>query len=267
MKKEDNYISINKKTWDSRTEYHIDSEFYGMADFLAGKSSLNNIELEILGDVSGKKILHLQCHFGQDTISLARMGASATGVDFSDKAIAKAQDIAATTHADAQFICTDVYSLPNALNEKFDIVFTSYGTIGWLPDLDRWAKVISTFLKPGGVFIFAEFHPVVWMFDTLFEKIAYNYFKADAIIETDLGTYADKAAPIENESVSWNHSISEVVNSLISNGLEINTLNEYDYSPYNCFNDTKEFEPGKYRIAKHGNRLPMVYAIKATKKT
>lgn len=217
-----------------------------MPEFLAGKSSLNSIELELLGDVSGKKVLHLQCHFGQDTISLARMGAIATGVDFSEKAIAKAREIAIETKADAKFICTDVYSLPDVLHEKFDIVFTSYGTIGWLPDIDRWAKVISTFLKPGGEFVFAEFHPVVWMFDTQFEKVAYNYFKADAIIETDLGTYANKAAPIENESVSWNHSISEVVNNLVNNGLEITVLNEYDYSPYNCFNGTEEFETGKY---------------------
>src|SRR5690606_30466335 len=118
--------------------------------------------------------------------------------------------------------------------------FTSYGTIGWLPDLDKWAKVVSRFLKPNGRFVFVEFHPVVWMFDDNFETIFYRYFNSGAIIETHNGTYAEKTADITLESVSWNHGLGEVVNSLIKNGLEISALEEYDYSPYNCFNKTIE---------------------------
>lgn len=266
MKKEDDYLSINKKAWNDKTEVHVNSEFYDIPSFLAGRNTLNEIELALLGNIRGKKILHLQCHFGQDTISLARMGAQSTGVDLSDKAIETARELSIKTEADARFICSDVYSLHEQLNEEFDIVFTSYGTIGWLPDLEKWAWTISRFLKPGGKFVFAEFHPVVWMFDPNFEKVAYRYFKSDAIIETELGTYADKATPVEYEMVSWNHSISEVVNNLIDAGLEINALNEFDYSPYNCFRGTEEFEDGKYRIAHLKNDIPMVYAIKATKK-
>ena len=266
MKKEDNYLDINKKAWNEKTVIHAESQFYDMPSFLAGKSTLNSIELEFLGDITGKKILHLQCHFGQDTLSLARLGADVTGVDFSDKAIEKAHDLVQATNVPARFICSDIYSLHEQLDDEFDIVFTSYGTIGWLPDLDKWAKTIARYLKPGGCFIMADFHPVVWMFDNNFEKIGYNYFKSEAIIETEIGTYADVDAPIEHELISWNHSISEILNSLINNHLEIKNFNEYDYSPYNCFRGTEEFEPGKYRIAHLRNNIPMVYAIKATRK-
>ncbi|ULT25983.1 class I SAM-dependent methyltransferase [Sphingobacterium sp. E70] len=173
----------------------------------------------------------MQCHFGQDTISLSRLGAEVTGVDLSDKAIESARKIAEQTNADVRFICCDLYDLPNHLDQQFDYVFTSYGTIGWLPDLDKWAKVISRFLKPNGKFVFVEFHPVVWMFDDNFEKIGYRYFNSGAIIETANGTYADRNAAITEEYVMWNHGISEVVNSLIKNGLQIAQLDEFDYSP------------------------------------
>lgn len=266
MKKEDNYLDINKNGWNQRTEVHVDSEFYDMAAFLEGKNSLNAPELKLLGDVTGKKVLHLQCHFGQDTISLSRMGAMATGMDLSDKAIEKGRELAAKLGTDTRFICCDVYDLPNHLDEQFDIVFTSYGTIGWLPDLAKWAGIIAKFLKPGGKFVFAEFHPVVWMFDNNFEKVQYNYFKDNAIIETEFGTYADVTAPIEYEMVSWNHALSEVITALLAKGLEIHSFNEFDYSPYNCFSNTEEFEPGRFRIIPFGNKIPMMYTLMAVKK-
>lgn len=133
----EDYLDINREGWNARTELHFNSEFYDNKSFLEGRNSLNSIEMDLLGDVSGKKILHLQCHFGQDTISLSRMGAKCTGVDLSDKAIEKARELAAETGEDVHFICSDVYGLDKVLDEYFDIVFTSYGTIGWLPDMDR----------------------------------------------------------------------------------------------------------------------------------
>ncbi|MFC4721684.1 class I SAM-dependent methyltransferase [Geojedonia litorea] len=266
MKKAHNYIEINRQSWNNKTDTHLKSEFYDLENFKKGKSSLNPIELELLGDLKGKSILHLQCHFGQDTISLSRYGAEVTGVDLSDKAIKSAKQIAKDTNSNASFICCDIYDLSHYLDKQFDIVFTSYGTIGWLPDLDKWAKIIAKFLKPKGRFIFVEFHPVVWMFDKNFEKIEYSYFNTGAIVESESGTYADKNADITQESVTWNHDLSEVINSLIKNGLEINSFNEYDYSPYDCFNKTIEFEPKKYRIAHLESKLPMVYALVATKK-
>lgn len=266
MNTENNYIEINRQSWNNRTETHLKSEFYDLDNFLEGKSSLNDIELNLLGDIKGKSILHLQCHFGQDTISLERLGANVTGVDLSDKAIESAKQIAKDVNSNAKFICCDIYDLPNHLNEKFDIVFTSYGTIGWLPDLEKWAKVVSKFLKPNGQFVFVEFHPVVWMFDDNFDKIGYRYFNSGAILETENGTYADKKADITQSYVMWNHGISEVLNSLIKNGLEIKSLDEFDYSPYNCFNNTIEFESRKYRVEHLDNKIPMVYSITAIRK-
>jgi SAM-dependent methyltransferase len=265
MTNEEDYLAINRKAWNARTTVHVSSEFYDTDGFLRGASSLNSIELDLLGDVKGKRILHLQCHFGQDTISLHRLGAQVTGIDLSDTSIAEAHKLATKAGANATFICCDVYDLPNHLNEQFDMVFTSYGTIGWLPDLGKWAAVISRFLKQDGQFVFVEFHPVVWMFDDHFEKIGYRYFNTGAIIETESGTYTDRNAAIRYEYVSWNHGIGEVLNSLISNGLNIDSFSEFDYSPYNCFRNTIEFEPQKFRIKHLDNKIPMVYALKATK--
>lgn len=263
---EENYLDINRQTWNQKTDVHIDSEFYDQKSFLEGKNSLNSIELDLLGNLKDKKVLHLQCHFGQDTISLSRLGAKATGVDLSDKAINIAKETAQKLGTATQFINCDIYSLPDYLDEEFDIVFTSYGTIGWLPDLEKWAKVVHRFLKPEGKFLLVDFHPIVWMFDDNFEKIGHNYFKDQPIIEIESGTYADKNAPLSLKTISWNHSISEILNSLIKNNLAIASFDEYDYSPYNCFNMTEEFEPKKYRIHHLGNKIPMVYAVVATKK-
>ena len=265
MNKENNYIEINRKSWNNRVETHLKSEFYDLDNFMKGKTSLNSIELELLGDLNGKSILHLQCHFGQDTVSLGRLGANVTGVDLSDQAIESAIKIAKEANSNATFICCDIYDLPNHLDKQFDIVFTSYGTIGWLPDIDKWAKIVSQFLKPDGQFVFVEFHPVVWMFDDNFEQIGYRYFNSGAILESENGTYADKTANITQEYVMWNHGLGEVINSLIKNGLEINHFKEYDYSPYNCFNKTIEFEPKKYRIEHLGDKIPMVFSIIAKK--
>ncbi len=266
MKNQADYLNINKQTWNNKTEVHIDSEFYDNENFLKGKSTLNAIELELLGDIKCKNILHLQCHFGQDSLSLSRFGAKVTGVDFSDKAIEKAKEFNEKLNLDAEFICCDIYDLPKYLYQKFDIVFTSYGTIGWLPDLTKWANIVSQFLKPNGKFVMAEFHPVVWMLDNDFKEVFYNYFNVEPIIEDESGTYADRYAKISTKTITWNHPTSEVINSLIQSGLEINNFNEFDYSPYNCFNETEEFESGKFRIKHFGNKIPMVFSIFATKK-
>ncbi len=260
------YININKQTWNNKTDVHIASEFYDMKSFLDGKSTLNTIELELLGDIKGKSVLHLQCHFGQDTMTLTRMGGKVTGVDLSDKAIERAKEFTAQLSLDTTFVCCDIYDTPKYIDEKFDIVFTSYGTIGWLPDLDKWANIVSNFLKPDGKFIMADFHPVVWMYDYDFAAVFYSYFNVEPIIEEETGTYAEKEADLSAKTIGWNHPISEILNALINNSLEINCFNEYDYSPYNCFNETEEFEPNKFRIKKFENKIPMVYAIKASKK-
>ena len=262
----ENYLNINKNSWNQKVDPHLKSDFYFVEEFIQGKSSLSEIELQFLQNIEGKKILHLQCHFGQDSISLSRLGAKVTGIDLSDKAIDAAKNLAEKCGTDTKFICCDVYSLPELLDEKFDIVFTSYGTIGWLPDLELWAKVIAHFLKPDGTFVFAEFHPAVWMYDDDFSEVKYSYFNTGAITETYEGSYADQNAPIVQEYVMWNHSISEVVNSLLANGLSIETLNEFNFSPWPCFKHNQEIEKGRYIIPQFEGKMPMVYAIKANKK-
>lgn len=266
MNNVNNYIEINRHSWNNRTDTHLNSEFYNLEGFLKGETSLNPIELDILGDIQGKSILHLQCHFGQDSISLSRLGAEVTGVDLSDKAIESAVKIAKDLNVNTRFICCDLYELEKHLDKQFDIVFTSYGTITWLPDLDKWGKLISRFLKPNGKFVFVEFHPVVWMFDDNFEKIAYNYFNVEPIVETENGTYADKNANISQSYVTWNHSMSEVVGSLLKNAMTLVDFREYDYSPYNVFRDMIELEPEKFRIRHLENKIPMVYSIVAERK-
>lgn len=259
------YKKINAESWNNRVDTHLASDFYDLKGFLDGKSSLNPPELKILGDVKGKSILHLQCHFGQDSISLARMGAKVTGADISDKAIAKAKELNETCGTDAEFVVSDVFELPDNLEGSFDIVFTSYGTIGWLPDLDKWASVVNHFLKKGGRFVFAEFHPVVWMFDDDFNEVFYNYFTSDAIIESKTGTYADPDANVEISTVSWNHGLAEIFTSLLKQGLKITHFEEYNYSPYNCFRGMIETEKGKFQIEKFGDKVPMMYTLKAEK--
>ncbi len=261
----ENYIEINRRLWNERTVHHVKSDFYDVAGFVAGKSSLNNIETAMLGDVRGKSVLHLQCHFGQDTLSIARLGAQATGVDFSDAAIEKARELNADAGLDARFICCDVYELPKHLNEQFDIVYTSYGVLGWLPDMKKWAELVDQFLKPGGQLILVEFHPVVWMFDNDFARVQYSYFNQGVIEEAEPCTYADKGADIELNSVSWNHDLSEVLQSLLGVGLKLTMFNEFDFSPYNCFKNMVEVAPKKYYFPGLEGKIPMLYALKAIK--
>jgi len=262
----EDYLNVNRKAWNDRTSVHWDSDFYSNDRFIAGETSLKTVELGLLGDIEGKDILHLQCHFGQDTVSLARMGANATGIDLSDEAIKKAKELNSLCRTNCDFIEGDIYSAPQLIDKKFDLVFTSYGTIGWLPDIDRWAAVVSTMLKPGGRFIFVEFHPMVWMWDEAFEKIDYRYFNSGAIIESAEGTYAERDADIKRTEISWNHGLAEVMTALLKNGLQLEAFQEYDWSAYDCFEGLKEVEPSMYRVEKHGNKLPMMYSIVAIKK-
>lgn len=261
----EDYIELNRLSWNARVSHHFNSEFYSVEEFIKGKNSLNPIELALLGDVKGLSILHLQCHFGQDSLSLSRMGAMVTGVDLSDEAIRHAAKLNSDLGLDAKFICCDLYDLPLHLHQKFDMVFTSYGTIGWLPDMKKWAKIISGFLKPAGKFIFVEFHPVVWMYDNDFTKVEYNYFNKKEIVESVSGTYADKNAPIQHKTISWNHDLGEVLGALMEEGLTLTHFKEYNYSPYDCFNNMEKVADNKFQLTAFGDKIPLVYSLTAIK--
>ncbi|TMI65102.1 MAG: class I SAM-dependent methyltransferase [Bacteroidetes bacterium] len=265
MEDHNQYFEANKNLWNQRTAVHKDSEFYNLAAFKAGENVLTPIELNEIGDVKGKSLLHLQCHFGMDTLNFSRMGAKCTGIDLSDGAIKLAQEINDELKLDAKFVCCNVLDTSEYIKEQFDIVFTSYGTIGWLPDLKPWAKMIAQRMKPDGFFYIAEFHPVMWMFDDDFTHIKYAYENQEVIVTENEGTYTDRNADIKGKEYSWNHSISEVLNALVATGLKIEFFNEHMYSPYPCFRNTVETEKGKWHIKGMEGKLPMVYSLKAVK--
>ena len=257
------YFDANKELWNKRTTVHRDSSFYDLAGFKAGQAVLTPIETTELGDVKGKTMLHLQCHFGMDSLDWARRGAKVTGVDLSDVAIDEARKLNDELGLDAKFICSNVYDIEQHIDEKFDIIFTSYGVIGWLPDLDKWAAIISKYLKPGGTFYMAEFHPVVWMFDDEFTHIKYYYENREVIEIESKGTYTDRDADIVAMEYGWNHSISEVLNSLLNQGLKLKHFNEFSYSPYPCFNNVVQGEDGNWRIKGMEGKIPMMYSLSA----
>ena len=159
------FFTTNKETWNDKVKVHAESDMYALDLFKKGKSSLMHYELGALGDVKGKSLLHLQCHFGQDTLSWSRLGAKCVGVDLSDSGIALAKELNEELNLDAEFVCCNVLDTSKNIKETFDIIFTSYGVIGWLPDLKPWGRMIAERLKKGGVFYIAEFHPIVWMYD------------------------------------------------------------------------------------------------------
>lgn len=265
-------MDANQKGWDLRTHAHLHTPFYDLAGFKAGKCMLNTPELAGVGDVQGKSLLHLQCHFGLDTLSWARRGAQVTGLDFSLAAIEAARSIAQEVGLhEALFVQSNVYDAINhaALDARFptgaDVVFTSYGTIGWLPDLTRWAKVIAHFLKPGGMFFMADFHPVFWMFDDRRERLAYSYFNTEIIHETMQGTYADRDAAIQIDEYSWNHPIGEILQALLDAGLQLQQFTEHPYSPVPCFTEFEQGEDGFWYHPTWNKRIPVMYTIRAIK--
>ncbi|MAN59658.1 MAG: SAM-dependent methyltransferase [Flavobacteriaceae bacterium] len=256
----------NKITWNQKVAVHAASDFYGLAAFKNGKSSLNRYELSALGDVSGKSLLHLQCHFGQDTLSWARLGAMCTGVDISEEGIKLARKLNADMQLDASFICCNVLDTSLFVSEKFDIVFTSYGVIDWLPNLKPWAEIISERLKPGGFFYIVEFHPIAWMFDYTVSPPAmiYGYQQKEAIYEEYEGTYADQSSAMVSKEYGWNHGLGEVITALSDAGLHIEYLREHAASPYDIFPNLIKNADGMYELPQ--NLYPLLFEIKATKK-
>jgi SAM-dependent methyltransferase len=259
------YFETNKATWNEKTKIHVESGMYDLEAFKNGTSSLMPYELKALGDVKGKSLLHLQCHFGQDTLSWSRLGANCVGVDISDEGIGFAQKLNEELELDADFVCCNVLETSKYVTDTFDIVFTSYGVIGWLPNLEPWGQMIADRLNKGGVFYMAEFHPIVWMFDYLEGKpiMKYGYMQDEVIYEEYEGTYANTDSKMISKEYGWNHGLSEVINALTKAGLRIDYLNEYDESPYNVLPDLEKTKSGMY--ATKDKLYPLIFEIKATK--
>lgn len=253
------YFEMNRIGWDQRAKAHFDSKFYDVEGFLTGDTSLQEIELAELTGIDGMKLLHLQCHFGLDTLSWARKGAICTGVDISPIAIEKARELADKTQLKATFDCSDVYSYKRKNKTAFDIVYTSYGTICWLPDLNKWAEIIASNLVVGGTFYMAEFHPIYDIIE------GYSYFTAEVPDIEDEGTYTENGADVVTTLATWAHPLSRVVNALIGAGIQIEQLNEFPYSPYNCFEGMVERDPGRYYLSHKGQDIPIVYSLRGKK--
>jgi SAM-dependent methyltransferase len=266
----DKYIKANLDWWNEAVGVHSQGDTYGLERFKAGGSKLKYLEREEVGEVAGKSLLHLQCHFGLDTLSWARLGAHVTGVDFSEKAIALARSLAEEESLDATFVQSDVYDLPEVLSGQFDIVYASYGVIGWLPDLVPWGKIIAGFLKPGGFFYIAEGHPFMWLLDdtTSDFKLAQSYFSHDVIREEGEGSYADRSAHMEHTvTYGWNHTLSEIFTSLLSAGLRIDFFHEFPFCAWDNFPDMVLGEDGFNRMQdpQKVDMIPMTFSLKATK--
>ncbi|MFK7746816.1 MAG: class I SAM-dependent methyltransferase [Kordia sp.] len=263
----DNYFKTNRETWNKKVAIHAKSKMYAMDAFKKGKSSLMKYELNSLLDMKGKSLLHLQCHFGQDTLSFARMGAKCTGIDLSDEAIKLAKSLNDELNLDATFHCCNVLDVNDYVTDTFDVVFTSYGVVGWLPDLTKWAQIIASRLKDGGTFYMAEFHPIVWMFDYLQTPptLQYAYSQEEVIYEEYEGTYAeDGETKMISKEYAWNHGLSDVITALINAGLTIELFAEHDASPYDVLPDLIKNKEGLYETK--DKLYPLIYELKATKK-
>ena len=272
------YMKVNQQRWNEMVGIHETSEFYDVAGFKAGRIMVPELEREELGDVTGKSLIHLQCHFGMDTMSWGRLGATVTGVDYSEKAIALAQSLATELGIEARFLCSNLYDLLDSklLTDQFDIVYTALGVLSWLPDLEVWAKLVAHYLKPGGTFYILEGHPFLWTLEdpapgaevTDF-KIAYPYFMGEALKFENDHSYADPKAVLKNKTeYSWNHPFSEILGSLLSAGLSIEFFHEFPYCGWAAFPDMELSSDGWYRFKDERKRslLPLMFSLKAIKK-
>ena len=267
----DDFLRANLGLWNEWTEIHETSAFYDLEGFRAGNSSLHSIERDELGDVSGRCLLHLQCHFGLDTLSWARLGAIVTGVDFSGRAIELARSLAAELALPATFVQSTVDELEARLGGAFDIVFTSYGAIEWLGDLDVWARTIAHFLAPGGAFYMVELHPLARTLDDLDEhpelRVVAPYFPASKPRRLRIhGSYADPDAPLEHDvAYGWSHSFAEILNALIGAGLRLEYLHEFPCSVVPFSRSMKRAADGWYYLPGGRRDVPLLFSLRASK--
>ena len=266
------YMETNRERWNELVALHAASNMYDLEGFKKGNIRIRALEREEVGDVSGKSLLHLQCHFGIDTLSWARLGAKVTGIDYSDQAITLARSLSQELRIPATFVLSSVYDLPQTLDaaEQFDIVYTSHGVLGWLPDLKPWALVIGHYLKPGGFFYIAEAHPFMWTFDNDLPafKLKYPYFTREPIRTVAENSYATKNAKVQHSTeYNWNHTLSNILGSLLDVGLRIDFLHEYPFSAWACFPNMQEGADRWYTITdpEKADMIPLTFTLKAIK--
>ncbi|HEY5983700.1 MAG TPA: class I SAM-dependent methyltransferase [Anaerolineales bacterium] len=265
----DSFLQANRNLWDQWTHEHEASPFYDVAGFKAGRDRLRSIELTELGDVQGRSLLHLQCHFGLDTLAWARRGAVVTGTDLSEASISLARSLSEELALPAKFVACDLYDLPAHLTGEFDIVFTSYGVLHWLRDLHRWAQIVAHFLKPGGIFYIVEDHPTFRMFTTengTDIKLDNPYFFSETPNRNEItGSYATDFRGDRREFFMWDHGLGEVVTSLIDAGLSIEYLHEFPYAARAKFPFMEQGADGWWRLPEKYVQIPFLFSLQARK--
>ncbi len=259
-------IEANRSNWDERTPLHAASSFYDLPGFIAGTSGgLPERELQELGDVQGRTLLHLQCHFGMDSISWARRGAVVTGVDLSPRAIQLAGQLAAQMGVSADFVCADVYQLPAGLSSQFDIVYSTRGVLSWLGDLGGWAAIVAGHLAPGGTLYLADGHPLLGLLDESGPWLdqAGRYFHDPEPVRVEhRGSYTGEDPQFRQPvSFQWYHHLGEVVTALADAGLAVDCLHEFPWLSYRALPQMARDEEGNWRLP--GDRLPLSFSVKA----
>jgi SAM-dependent methyltransferase len=271
---DDDYRTLNRLSWDERAPAHAASPGYHLDDFRADPAYVSDVvrfDLPLLGDVSGLRGVHLQCHIGTDTISLARLGARMTGLDFSPAAIEQARALNEELGAGVDFVQADVYDAAEVLPAgEFDLVFTGIGALCWLPSVRRWAEVVARLLAPGGRLFIREGHPMMWaLADPLPEgrlEVELPYFeREEPLVWDEGGTYVETDVEFQhNTTLEWNHGLGEVVTALLDQGLVLTTLVEHDSVPWDAFPGyTEELPGGEHRVKDRPWRLPHSYTISA----
>jgi len=265
-------VAKNLALWEGWTDIHM-SGAYDVEGFIADPAArpFDWVIREVVGDVSGKRLLHLQCHVGLDTARFALAGATnVTGVDFSPKAIAAARSIAQRLGLSADFIEADVAALPEDVPlEAFDVAFTSYGTIMWLPDLEPWAKGIASRLAPGGTFHIIDVHPFLTVFDDFAPEpplqVRYPYFSRDPLYFEEHGSYADRDADFVADSYAWQHSLSEILDALLGQGLILQRLREFPVVAWEALDFLVQDDDGLWRLPPGAGDVPLMFALTLSK--
>lgn len=262
------WLALNRANWDDRVPVHVGSDFYDVDGFRAGASSLRDFELAEVGSVAGRRLLHLQCHFGLDTLSWARLGAHVTGLDFSAPAIDTARRLATEVHLAARFVVSDVYAAADALDgETFDLVYTGIGALYWLPDLDRWASVVASLLRPGGALYLAEFHPFTDVFGPDGRTVALDYFRAGPELwDEPAATYTDGVLATEhNATVGWAHTMGETLTAIARAGLRLEFLHEHDTTLFARYPVLERVGRHEFGYPAGSPRLPLMYSLRAVR--
>lgn len=265
-------VAANLSLWDGWTDIHMSGSFYDVEGFVADPASrpFDWVTRGVVGDVTGKRLLHLQSHIGIDTLGLALAGAvDVTGVDFSARAVEAARSIASRLDLPVRFVEADVTDLPDAVPEAaFDIVFTSHGTVMWLPDLEGWAHMIASRLAPGGVFHIIDVHPLLTLFDDFSEepplKVRYPYFSREPLYFEERGSYADRSADFTADSYVWQHTLSEIIGSLVGAGLRIERFSEYPVVAWKVLEFMEQDDDGLWRMPPGTGDIPLMFSLSAS---